>query len=279
MEVRQRSVKALSIWMVIWIAFPTLAGLFQGRTAAEKVLTGMAMPLFLVWSLLIAGMLSAFCHGRKWQGTFLLLLVVGLWIASAPVTIDRFVSRIESSVVTWNYETDQPLDSIVVFGGGTGRDATGRSQLSLAGDRAAWGARLYHLGKTKKLIATGDAAPGANAQQRDPSIQAREIWVQLQVPNDAIEEIEGINTTQEIESLKRHPDVIAGKRVGLLTSALHLPRVMRLARAAGIEAIPIASDFRSNKSRVTWLDLVPQADSLNKFDLLWKETLGGLIGR
>ncbi len=144
------------------------------------------------------------------------------------------------------------------------------------------GSSTFSHGEDAQAHCTGAAMQKSLPEAReklDPSWQTREIWNQLGIPDDAIEVIGGENTFQEIQNLKMHPDVIANKRIGLLTSALHLPRVMRLAQQAGIQGIPIAADYRSRRRTFNAIDYLPSANELNKFDLLWKEWLAQWVGR
>ncbi len=269
-------------WGVLWASYPALTWGIQGAGYAQKVLTHMVTPWFACWSLLVVGCVIAIATRRWVKGSLLAVVVLVLWFVSTPITSDWMVRQMETRITPWDSEKDPPLDTIVVFGGGTSRDDHGRSQQDQAGDRVGWGARLFLMGKTRKLIATGAAMhkslPAAR-ERLDPSWQTREIWNQLGIPDNSIEVIGGENTFQEIQNLKMHPDVVANKRIGLLTSALHLPRVMRLAQHAGIQGIPIAADYRSRRRTFNAIDFLPSANELNKFDLLWKEWLAQWVGR
>jgi len=64
-----------------------------------------------------------------------------------------------------------------------------------------------------------------------------------------------------------------GHRVGILTSAWHLPRAMRLAEARGIEATAIPSDFRSAFIVPSVNMLVPTANGLEISTIAVKEYL------
>ncbi len=56
-----------------------------------------------------------------------------------------------------------------------------------------------------------------------------EIWTKLGIDSAAIRSIGGRNTFEEMQQVKEIWSELPGKKVGLLTSALHLPRAVRLA--------------------------------------------------
>lgn len=250
-----------------------------GRPVVEKFVTQLVMPVSLLWLGLIA--MTLFCWARKARGSGMLFLLFAVvyWAATCPAISHRLTSQIEREVQSWKETDDGDFDALVVLGGGTGRNDDGRSQLNSAGDRVAWGARLYHTGRTKLLITTGDAiAPLANANA-DPSDETAEIWKQLGVKEESIQFLPGRNTREELMGLKEKTELWQGKRIGLVTSAFHMPRAMRLAKSLDLELIPVCCDYRTGTRPPNPLDWYPSAGAMQGIEMVMKEHLARLVGR
>lgn len=240
----------------------------------------MLMPVFVCWALMIVLTCVAYANNQRWMFRSLVVGVILYWLGGSAWLSDWLVARIESSVTPWSVDHDPPLDTIVVFGGGTGLNPHDQTQVSSAGDRVVRAARLYHLGKTQRLITTGAAFDKADQPRRNPSVQTREIWEQLQIPSENISEIGGINTFEELQQLRSHPWAQPPQRVGLLSSAFHVPRIMRLAKAAGVEGIAIASDYRTNNDLTYHIrDFLPSTGSASRTEMVLKEYLAAWVGR
>ena len=68
-------------------------------------------------------------------------------------------------------------------------------------------------------------------------------------------------------------------RVGIITSAYHLSRAMRLAAANGVLAEAVPANFRASKLAPSPSWVVPSADNLLHTAKALKEHVAGLIGR
>lgn len=115
----------------------------------------------------------------------------------------------------------------------------------------------------------------------DPSELTIEIWTQLGIARDAIETLGGRNTYEELQALQQmlHGDP-SHRRVGLLTSAWHLPRAIRLGRDAGLpDLVPVAADHRQQVDAPSFIDFIPSADSLARFDSCQREYLAWFVNR
>jgi uncharacterized SAM-binding protein YcdF (DUF218 family) len=257
--------------MAIVIGYLVIAYLTLGRYGIEKILTGLAMPVGIGWLLLTISVLSSWFRGsfkvNRWtQGIVWVLFTL---CSTAPVP-DYMMKTLESQVSNeFRPETDRQLDSLIVFGGSTMLGPK-RAELTEAGDRVLYAAQLYLQGKTKRLIATGE----------ETSQQTKEIWQQLKIPETDIVLLPGsVNTAQEIASLRTIVQQTP-QRIGILSSANHLPRIQRLAAKAGLtELIPVAANHRSRQSKYTVIDFLPSATSLAKFSDSYKEWLAAVVGR
>jgi uncharacterized SAM-binding protein YcdF (DUF218 family) len=188
------------------------------------------------------------------------------------------VQRLESSVEAYRPERDGQVAALIVLGGGT-HQGPWRAELSTAGDRVAYAAQLYLQNHTQRLITTGDATPGISRDTSSPREHTIELWTQLKIPEEAIGSLQGQNTFQELQSLKQIYDQFHGGRVGILTSAMHLPRAMRLAKAQGLEVVPLAADHIASSQPFTYLDFIPSAGPLNLLAACQHEFMAWLAGR
>ena len=257
----------------------------SGKSSAEKMLTLMVQPLFLsIVAVMAVGFVLLYRKEQKigWS----LVFGAGLfWVLGSSVFVSFVVRQWESTIESSVPSVDQPFDYLVVLGGGTSKAPDGRAQFGLAGDRVGYAARLYLLGKAKHLVTTGDnlvlsgSLAGSFKAEDDPSQQTKQIWKELGIPDEVIFELSGQNTFSEMVSLKEHEEYWRGKRCAILTSATHLPRAMKLAANAGISAIPIAADYRSGSSPLTLNKFIPEAENLDRLQLVLKEWIAMRISR
>jgi uncharacterized SAM-binding protein YcdF (DUF218 family) len=188
--------------------------------------------------------------------------------------------KLESQFSSSSISREDPFDTLVVLGGGTTEGPDGRAQLSHYGDRLGLAMQFYHRGLVKKFVVTGDSPKGLEQPSgSDPSVQSRQILMGIGVPDAAVEELPGSNTSQEMRALKARPNLWQGKRCGLITSAFHMPRAIRLAKKNGVDVLPIPADFRARREGFVFRDLVPSAHGAVQFDLALREYLGMLVGR
>ncbi len=246
--------------------------------AAEKTLTYLAMPVGIVWAVLAGRLMHAVLVGALHRQKAPLIGWLALWILASPWLADWVVASIENSVTPYRAEIDPPLDVIVVLGGGTslGRE---RAQVGEAGDRVVLAAELFKAGRTKKLITTGQSVANSGLSNTSASGQTIEIWTKLGIPADAIISVPGRNTIEEISHVKQIVGQWADQRIGLLTSALHLPRAIRLAKAAGLPVVPIAADVRSANNPFLLWEIVPQATNLQRLHFCQIELMARLVAR
>lgn len=178
----------------------------------------------------------------------------------------------------------EPVDQLVVLGGTVGVLENGVAQIGNGGDRAVLAARLYHRGKTRRLVATGALTTPAGLDNKGGAKATAQIWQDLGVPASAIAMIGGQNTLEEIRNLKTLLDEDTRfPRVGLVTSAWHMSRALRLAKQEGLDVIPVPADFATRAPPPTWdevlLGLIPSGNGFANTQRALKERLAGLVGR
>jgi len=247
--------------------------------ALTKLFGMLLMPLGLIWLGLLAATVWAFRRRARGLGSALASLALALALLGNVQVGHAFMARLESEIQSFGPD-DPPLEAVFVLGGGSQVDAQGRPFLAEAGDRIAEAARLWHGGRTKILVASGASTEGG-ASQRNLGEETRELWKGLGIPGDAIRVIEEpcVITRDEVRAYRRLKAKEGWQRVGLLSSASHLPRAMALARREGLDVVPVASDRRGRVPAFKLWYLVPQSEGLRETQSACWEWLGRSMGR
>lgn len=262
---------------VVAIGLATLGGILSGRPGVEKTLTELLYPVGFLWWLLTSIGFAAFVSSSRRTGCSLLCCSAVLWCCGTSALPNLLISSLEKSVPeVFASESDPPLDVLVVLGGGTTENEH-RAQAASSGDRVVYAAQLYHQGHAKRLITTGSEMGGIFGRKASPSQQTIDIWTKLAIPVDAISTLPGINTYQELESVAGLPDDVLSGRIGILTSAWHLPRAMRLARSRDLGVIPVAADYRAYDE--VRFSVVPRAKMLLRLRNAQHEYMAYFLGR
>lgn len=137
------------------------------------------------------------------------------------------------------------VDCVLVFGCGVHPD--GRPSDMLA-DRVACGVALYENGTSPKLLMSGDHG---RADYDEVNVM-RNAAVQAGLPvDDVFMDHAGFST---YESMYRAKNVFGCSRVVIATQTYHLYRALYSAHALGVDAIGVASDYRSY-GKQTWYDV------------------------
>jgi uncharacterized SAM-binding protein YcdF (DUF218 family) len=167
----------------------------------------------------------------------------------------------------------------VVLGGGTSLDHNKTPVINDSGDRVMLAVRLYHTGRTPLLGCTGFRTDEWKEEIHDPGRQTNTIFTEVGVPERDIVWLQGRNTKEEIASIAEAAKARGWKRIGLITSAWHMRRAMRLASRAELRLEPLPAD--SSVGPWDWWDLslIPNSGSLSDLGLLCKEWLAALVKR
>jgi uncharacterized SAM-binding protein YcdF (DUF218 family) len=233
---------------LVWLGLLAFARVLAQR--AGRALTGAALALWLLYTL----------AGNAWLGSFALERLQRTYSTIDPFGQGRF-------------------DAVLVLGGGVEVGDDGSPTLTSAGDRVVLAVRLYRAGQTPLLLTTGPYTLLPGGKVASDAAATAAIWRELGVPEGSIVLLEGPRTTtDEVQALKTAVAERGWRRVGLLTSAWHLPRAMRLCRRYGVEAVPLPAEaVRTPPPRLRWL--VPQQDGFQSVQTACWEILGALAGR
>jgi uncharacterized SAM-binding protein YcdF (DUF218 family) len=251
-----------------------------GITIVEKSLTALAMPVGLVWLILLAWVYICFCLGQRKTAIGAGIALMLVWGFGNFFVANALVKNLERPFLGFEPADLQPLDVVAVLGGGATTNANAQPQLARSGERIAMAAKLFLAGKTDRIICTGTQTYISSDDDLDTAEESKAILVKLAIEPESIDTIPGANTSQEMQQLKKwlanHPDA---QRIGIITSAWHLKRAMRLAKATGIDATPIPADFLSRYPTVSSDWIIPSSENLDHSTLAIKEYLAALVGR
>ncbi len=248
----------------------------------QKCVAKLLMPVGWFW-LLLGGAAAGAWHAKR-RG--LALAAGGVWVAftvaGSPVLGGYLVGQLESAHLQRPFDLGR-FDAVIVLGGGTASTPWGEAQLGASGDRVLLGARLYHRGQTPLLVTSGSPIGGLRDEHDSVAATAR-IWRELGVPAEAIVEVEGARNTRE-ESVA-HARLIRDlevRRVGLVSSAAHLPRAMALfeRQRLSAELVALPADIRHAEApmRLSLYDVLPEADGFGLLERACWEHLGAAVGR
>ncbi len=126
---------------------------------------------------------------------------------------------------------------------------------------------------------TGSSIEGTD-QPRDLARESVDLMRSLGIPDRALVPLKlPLNTSQEIPACRDLARDQGWKRVGLITSAWHMPRALRLSAAAGFAVVPLRSDHRGLMPPPSLLWLIPHERGFLRVQLACWELLGMAVGR
>ena len=248
----------------------------------SKFLPLFVYPLGLGMILLLIALLVFKKKGAK---KLVLLAFLILWACSTEPVTKELTRSLE-----WQYSYPDVVpeaDVIIVLGGGTEAATPPRAfvEFNSAGDRVVAAARLYREGKAPTILLSGGNIAWLNDSNSTPADQMEEMLSFLGVPSsDMILENTSRNTQENVLNAKEIITENGYEKILLVTSAMHMPRSVKLFEKQGINVIPIPVDYsivEEQQGQTSLLDnllgLIPSAGNLSVTTNALKEYLGILI--
>lgn len=243
----------------------------------------MFSPAALCFVLLLAGFLL-----HRWKRSRASAICLGLAIGVLFIGGNGWVVKWSIVSLEDRYCTPNPMpqaDCILVLGGGIMPKEPPRQsiEVSEAGDRVLYAARLYKEGKAPLILFAGGNAPGSTSETTEAG-DAREFLGFLGVPAKSIlVEDRSSNTHENMRNSRRLILEKGFKRLLLVTSALHMPRALAVARRQmpDIEVVPAPTDYLVTESKPEPLlrqfaSLVPTGARLMQIEAVIHEYIGML---
>ena len=217
-------------------------------------------------------------RGRRKFGKALLIGAAGLlFAASWPPLVETVGAWLERDYPMVRAEEYPAADAIVVLGGGVGcvpeRIVYPYPTLSEAADRVWFAAKLYHAQRTKapgRTVCVYCSGPEVS-RSTPPFLADWGVPVADVVPLD-----DPKNTEEEA---RRYEEALKGKSALLVTSALHLPRAVRIFAkyAPSVTVIPAPTDhqFLPDPERfIQWRWYLPSVGALSRAVMVVHELVG-----
>ena len=169
-------------------------------------------------------------------------------------------------------------EAIVVLGGGIGPAVPPLRpdpELFDSSDRVWHAARLFHRGLAPRIVVSGGSylvETGQAPQTQTEALAMRQFLVALGVPESAIAmEGKSLNT---IENMQETRALVGSGRIALVTSGFHMPRALRLARKAGLDAEAFPTDWQVLPTASPWWEsLTPSVGALAASGIAIREYL------
>lgn len=255
------------------------AAALPGFLYAQKIVALLVMPIGLVWCGLGAAAYLARLRGENRGAALFGLAFLALGLAANPWLGRSLLAQLEEPYKRVDPYSEGPFDAVFVMGGGTGLDGRGRPILGGSGDRVMLGARLWHADVTPLLVPSGSSIAGMG-RGRNVARETELIWESIDVPESAVEPVAAPrNSSEEIAAYKAMVTERGWDRVGLVTSAWHMRRAMRLADRNGLDATPLPADFRGSTGFDGLISLVPTGFGARDMHRACWEYLGSAVGR
>lgn len=280
----RRRDRTRSWWLLVAgliLALAVFISLARSELMFMKIIALLLMPAGLLWMALAGTAVQAWRTGATRQALILSGLFLLHTLAGNQIVGTWLMQRLESGLVYVDPRTVERFDAVCVLGGGTDADAEGHDELGDGGDRILFAARLYDAGKAAHLVASGTEIPHIEGSERNMADQSESLWRGLNIPASVIVKIPAgpINTVQELSAYKTLIAAQGWTRVGVISSAWHLPRAMRLCEKIGLTLIPIPCDHRDRMPALSPFWLIPEASGYSQMQHACWEMLGCLMRR
>lgn len=253
----------------------------------SKLLPLFLYPLGLACILMVVALVMWWRRSR-WVPFPISLALMVLLLASNNWVANGLVKSLE-----WQQLPPKTLptaDAIVILGGATKSAFPPRPgvDLSEAGDRVFYGAQLYREGKAPIVISSGGRVAWRGGGPSESADMAQ-ILNTVGVPSSAIlQDPTSLNTYQNAVNVKKIMQARGIRRILLVTSAMHMPRSLRIFQRQGIDAIPAPTDFLVSQQEIEEpnsspqaivLSLMPDTERLDRTTRALKEYIGMVVYR
>lgn len=252
----------------------------------SKLLPIFIYPLGLSCLLMGVALLTLWKRPRVASGC--LVLSLALVFGFSNVEVSGWLGR----SLEWQYlplDNLPTADAIVVLGGAVRSADPPRPWVDVmeSGDRPIHAAQLYLAGKAPKIIMSGGRINwrgGGPSESADMAALAEALGVPAE---DILEDPRSLNTYQNAVNVKQILDEEGMERILLVTSAIHMPRSIKIFQRLGIEAIAAPTDFRmiaptephGRSLQASILNTLPDAERLEYSTRALKEYIGMVVYR
>ena len=258
-----------------------LVRLVAGQPMFEKSLKALIAPVGIVWMLLfLVTWFSLLC--RRGGIAFISITAwLVLTIGGNSFTVSLLSRSLQAEYESFRLDEAPTVQVLLVLGGGTSTTPSGMPQGNRAGDRVLVTAQMAVAEKAETIVCSGTSGLGQVEGDLTAGDGMQQLLTQLGIPAERIQTIGGRNTFEEFQEFARwiadnnHQTV----SIGIVTSAWHMKRAIRLAESVGLQAVAIPADFAGGNPRATPHLLIPGASNLQLCEAFLFEYLARQIGR
>lgn len=241
-----------------------------------KVLPAFFLPPGAAILLLIASVIF-----RKRALSIAALLV--LWLSSTPAIGDSAMRAAEG------WQTRIPVASVpqaraIVVLTGIMTHAPGPEHLDEWGDgvdRFEAGVALLKAGKAPILVFPGGWVPWRPDARPEGDVLADRAVALGVARHQIVVTGTASNTADEAREVAKTLRSLSGDREGeaviLVTSAFHMRRSRLTFARAGVRVVPFPVDFQVREGSLTFMDVIPKAESIEKTETAMRELYGCLF--
>jgi len=242
---------------------------------------------------IISKIIGFFLHPFVW----VVLLLIASWISKNParkktllkLTIFIFIffsnSYIPKNIwyhYQWPYNEMKPGEKYtagILLGGFVSYDEVkNQSFFNQRSDRFIQAARLYKQGYISKIIMTGGNALFIKNRAYNEADFVVKNLVDLGIPaTDIFTERKAKNTIENsIFSGRILDSAHVPAPYVLITSAVHMPRAVKIFNRTGIRVRPYPCDFQvlASDTRFTWQSILPSSAAFEMWNILFREFVG-----
>lgn len=251
----------------------------------SKLLPLFVYPLGLTCVCLVVALVTLWKRPRIAAGAIALSLILLLFSSNAWVA--------KSLVRSLEWQNLPPAEmpnaqAIVVLGGATKSALPPRPgvDLSESGDRVIYAAQLYRQQKAPIIILSGGRIDWRGSGSAESADMAN-ILTSIGIPSEAIiQESDSLNTYQNAVNVKNILENRGIRKILLVTSAMHMPRSLKIFQRQGIDVIAAPTDFLVSQAeleelgsspKAAILNLLPDTGNLNQFTTALKEYIGSFV--
>jgi uncharacterized SAM-binding protein YcdF (DUF218 family) len=147
-----------------------------------------------------------------------------------------------------------------------------------ASDRFIQAVRLYKQGHISKIIMTGGNALFIKDREYNEADFVVKNLVDMGIPtSDILSEKKAKNTIENSSFSKKMLDSVqvSGPYV-LITSAIHMPRAVKIFSRTGMSVRPYPCDFEYTETDtgISWSNIVPSSTNFDRWNILLREFVG-----
>ena len=229
-----------------------------------------------IWILLLI-IVSVFVNDSKWKRMLRRTALLCFLLFSNNYIVNNTWNAYQWKPV--NLEPNSIYRSGIVLGGLAGYDEDLKQGFfSQASDRFIQAARLYHLGHIQKIVVTGGNAIFVKESGYNEADFIAKNLRDLDIPaTDILLEKRSRNTIENASFSKQIMDSAGIREKNLLiTSAVHMPRALKVFRKQGMSVDPYPCNYRvlPGDTAFTWRSLIPSQEAFGKWSVLLKEIVG-----